>query len=270
MQIDPARATSPSIGPVTVLMYHAVAWDGDTASTGADPRYTVSGQDFATQLAQMAQAGRRPASVSSLLRRADACAVALTFDDGHCSNARAAEAVLAAGGTADFFVNTATIGTASHLDWGSLRAMADAGMSIQSHGHRHVLLDTLGPADVMLELRRSKFELEDRLGRAVELFAPPGGRMAPHLLETVRGLGYLAVCSSRAGLWRHDGGDEVPRFAVLHRTRPAQFARWIAQDPAELLRQGLRGRALALGKRILGGPAYERLRRGVLQLTGRR
>ena len=250
----------------TVLMYHAVSI-ANTDLREADAHYAVSRDQFQDHLHALRQSKRQPASVRSLLAHPDALAVALTFDDGHVSNAWAAEALRDAGGTADFFVNTNTIGTHGHLSWQALREMADAGMSIQSHGHTHRYLDELAPVEVDQELRTSKAILEDKLGHPVELFAPPGGRMPPDLRQTASSMGYKALCSSRVDLWREGAKRDIPRLAVLRSTPLPQFAKWLEQDRMELLKQRLRYGSLTSGKRVLGNANYERVRRALLHFT---
>lgn len=251
---------------VTVLMYHAVS-DADGHSAGADAHYAVTREQFRRHLGLVASAGARPASVASLLAQPGAPGgrVGFTFDDGHASNAQAADDLAAHGGSADFFVNPSTVGTPNHLSWAALREMADAGMSIQSHGQHHRYLDELSPAEVEAELADSKREIEDRLGRPVTLFAPPGGRVAPGLGALAARLGYEAVCSSRVSLWQRDAGSwDVPRLAVLMSTSDAQLRRWVEQRAWELAARQLRYRVLAAAKGALGNGRYERLRRALL------
>lgn len=248
--------------PVSVLMYHAIVDDGE-APAGADLHYSVSRRTFGRHLEIARQCGLAVVSVRALLDAPRGDAVAFTFDDGHASNAWAAQALHDAGGSADFFVNSAHVGQPGFLGWPQLRAMAAAGMSIQSHGHQHRYLDELDAAGVEDELRRSKQILEDGLGRAVTLFAPPGGRVAPGLVDTARRLGYDAVCSSRVGVWRGADGD-VPRFAILRGTTAPCAQGWMARRPREVLASTLRYELLRAGKGLLGNGAYDKLRAALL------
>jgi peptidoglycan/xylan/chitin deacetylase (PgdA/CDA1 family) len=247
---------------MTVLMYHGIA--GVVRSSAQDPHYSVQRVQFERHLNLIDAAQRTAASVASLLAAPRVDAVALTFDDGHASDAWAAERLVASGGAADFFVNTSTVGTPGFVSWAALREMAGMGMSIQSHGHHHRYLNEMSALEVEAELATSKCILEDKLGQAVDLFAPPGGRTAPGLLRTASRMGYMAVCTSRVGLWRHGQGYSVPRLAVLHGTSDRQLLRWVVQDRAELFVRRIRYSVLETGKTLLGNGAYEGLRRLVV------
>lgn len=252
---------------VTVLMYHAVAnEEGD--SPGADSHYAVSDAAFRAGLRLVHAAGKRCASMAALLagRAAPATSVGVTFDDGHASNLAAAHLLAEIGGSADFFVNPSTTGTPHYLGWPELREMAALGMSIQSHGFHHRYLDELSDAEVRAELVDSKRAIEDQLGAAVTLFAPPGGRVAHNLAQIARDAGYAAVCSSRVGLWRA-GADvwDIPRLAVLMSTPEAQLDRWIRQHALEIFSRRARYTLLTGAKRVLGNQGYERLRQGLLR-----
>ncbi len=251
---------------LTVLMYHAVA---DTAEqgVGADLHYAVSRTQFRAHVQALRDEGLLPGNILGLrkARHSAAGSPAFTFDDGHASNAWAAEVLAATGGSADFFINPSTVGTAHHLSWTALREMAQAGMSIQSHGQTHRYMDDLSTSEVMAELCDSKRAIEDRIGRPVELFAPPGGRMGAGFAEQARQAGYTTVCSSRVGLWNVEASTlEVPRMAVLRHTSEAQWSRWVRQDRREMMRCLLRHQVLTSGKRLLGNRRYEKLRQGLL------
>ncbi len=252
---------------VTVLMYHAVG-DEQGRCVGADAHYAVSSRQFAAHIDMVRAMGRRVSSVAELLRDpgAGASSVAFTFDDGHASNGPAAELIAQHGGSADFFVNPAQVGSPNYLSWGELRAMADIGMSIQSHGYDHRYLDDLTPSEVQAQVVNSKAAIEDKLGRAVTIFAPPGGRVTSNLQQLTTQAGYAAVCSSRVGLWHmNDGHWDVARLAVMLSTSDKQFSNWIHQNWFELTQRKTRYVALAWAKRLFGNQGYERLRKRLMR-----
>lgn len=251
------------MAPATVLMYHAIDEGGEG---GADPHYTVTPRGFREHLDAILAAGARPASVASMLERDAAGAVGLTFDDGHASNASAALLISDAGGTADFFVNPSSVGKRHFLDWPALREMAAAGHSIQSHGQTHRYLDELHEGQIERELADSKAAIEDAIGAAVTLFAPPGGRLRPCVAPLARKLGYRALCHSRPGVWRDPAALwDIPRLAVLAGTSGEQLTRWVRADGAEITRLAVRHALLSGAKRVLGNQGYERLRDRVLR-----
>lgn len=252
-------------GKLAVLMYHAIA-DDDGQCVDADPHYAVSRRRFSQHLLALRHAGLRASSVAALRAGAPAAnAVAMTFDDGHASNRAAAQELAANSFSADFFVNPSTVGKSNYLGWAELKSMADAGMSIQSHGYHHRYLDELTADEVMSELVESKREIEDRVGQAVTVFAPPGGRTCAGLAQAATRAGYSALCTSRVGLWQTQGSPlSIPRLAVLKSTSEARFVRWIQMDWREMAAQRTRHAALASAKRLLGNHGYERLRLSLL------
>jgi peptidoglycan/xylan/chitin deacetylase (PgdA/CDA1 family) len=250
-------------------MYHAVP-AGLRWLEAADPRYAVTRTAFERQVLPAVERGLRLSSVATLLERGtdDSC-VTVTFDDGHARNPWAAERLAASGGTADFFVGSSTIGSRHLLSWAELRHMSDSGMSVQSHGHSHRYFDDLDDADVLDELARSKNLIADEIGRSVSLFALPGGRMSPALLEVAGGLGYAAVRSSRVGIWRGNRTlGEILRAAVLATTPDRQRIQRIEQDPGEFARAHLRQALLRGARCVLGNRWYERLRGPVINWGG--
>ena len=262
----------PYSAPLAVLMYHAIEPAG--AGSDADPHYTVSPDSFDAQLDAFAALGRAPRCVRDLMAdaaagRAGPPAVAITFDDGHASNGAAAERLAARGASADFFINPSQVGLRHRLSWSELRAMAAAGMSIQSHGQTHDHLDRMTEAEVTDSLRRSKDTIEGALGTAVSLFAPPGGRLHPCLARLAGSIGYQALCTSRTGAWTPGSGDAaIPRLAVLASSDLERVRRWAQADPLLIARARLRGGALDAMKRLLGNSTYERLRSAALGRRG--
>ncbi|HVF34742.1 MAG TPA: polysaccharide deacetylase family protein [Candidatus Saccharimonadia bacterium] len=196
---------------------------------------------------------------------ADACGVALTFDDGHETNFTEALPLLVEhGANADFFVNPAKVGTWGHASWAQLREMADAGMSIQSHGYDHTYFTALTPSALERDLRSSKAEIEHRVGREVTLLAPPGGRMPPLLAILAGALGYTAVVSSRPALWSSRADALIPRLAVTSDTDVERIVGWASGDARAMRGAVWRYALLARAKRVFGDDRYERIRARVL------
>lgn len=255
----PGAPRATSAGAAVALMYHALEDDGNTPE-GQDPHYTLSRAAFAAHLAAVAQAGGG-ASARDWLRSASTPAL-LTFDDGHLSNYRIAlPMLLESGMTADFFVNPVNVGQPGFANWTQLREMADAGMSIQSHGHEHVYLTSYGPAALRDNLLGSRKAIEDAIGQAVTLLAPPGGRMPARLGDVARECGYERVLSSRPGRISPRGnGMVLPRMSVTATTSGQQLHGWLMAGRRGVLREQLRYGLLASAKRLLGDSRYERLR----------
>jgi peptidoglycan/xylan/chitin deacetylase (PgdA/CDA1 family) len=250
-----------SVDNVSVLMYHALI-DETGDCLDADRHYAVTRPTLIRHLALMREARLRPASVASLLASGTkADQVAMTFDDGHLSNIDAASDIADQNGSADFFVNPDRVGKPNYLSWTALREMSAMGMSIQSHGLTHRYFNEMTDTEAHDELRKSKKEIEQHIGKPVTIFAPPGGRLTPRVAAIAEQLGYEAICSSRVGLWRKGTSSwNIPRFAVLLGTSDEQLKRWITQDKIELAKLSLRQRALDTMKRVLGSRGYERFR----------
>lgn len=61
------------------------------------------------------------------------------------------------------------------MDWSAVRALKDAGMDVQSHSHRHQVLNTLGPEKAEEDLARSASILREVTGQPVHSVAYPVG-----------------------------------------------------------------------------------------------
>jgi len=248
-------------------MYHALS--RGHALPGQDPHYTLDEAAFHGQLRQVEQAGGA-CSVRDWLRDGERRPVLVTFDDGHASNYHVAFPALAERGMrADFFVNPANVGTPGFADWAQLREMSDAGMSIQSHGYDHSYFTDLATPVLRERLHAARMRIEDGVGSAVTLLAPPGGRMPAGLVGIARQCGYRHVLSSRPGrLPASPRAAILPRLAVTAPLDPRRFHAWINRGATSILREQLRYGSLSLAKQVLGDSRYERAR--MLVLAGRR
>ena len=259
--------TQPTRRHAVALMYHALA--RRKAVPGQDPHYTLEESRFREQLAQVAAIGGA-CSARDWLQDGQRRPVLLTFDDGHASNHHVAfPALVEHGMHADFFVNPANVGKPGFARWADLREMSASGMSIQSHGYDHVYLTSLDAKTLRERLHAARTTIEDAVGAAVTLLAPPGGRMPADLVTVARQCGYRQVLSSRPGRLSasHDAAI-LPRLAITAALDTQRFRAWVAGSTTAILREQLRYGSLALAKGVLGDSRYERAR--MLALAGRR
>lgn len=252
-----ARRMTGVLSGFPVLLYHGVTRSGEEPPVaGAERKYWVSANQLRTQLGQVRGAGSR------VVRLRDAWApeshvagpdrpVVLTFDDGRAADYAVSFPLLReAGVPAEFFVNTAAVGTAGFVTWAQLAEMSRAGMSIQSHGHDHVNLAHLPVRALEDQLARSKAQIEDRLGAPVEFLATPYGLVNPRVFTTAREQGYTAVCTSRA--WPASPGAPAVGRTVIHRHTPVGAVLGIvACRPVPYLVRAVRAGLIYLPKRLL-------------------
>lgn len=98
----------------------------------------------------------------------------------------------------------------SHADelimtWDQVRALAKAGMDVESHTRRHRVLQTLPEAALADELAGSRLELEAQLGRPVRALAYPVGRPIANMESIRRAItaaGYRVGMSNKTGVNR--------------------------------------------------------------------
>jgi peptidoglycan/xylan/chitin deacetylase (PgdA/CDA1 family) len=91
------------------------------------------------------------------------------------------------------------------MTWDQIRALAQAGMDVESHSRHHRVLQTLDAATLADELRGSREDLETQLGRPVRVLAYPVGRGVNgerHIREALSIAGYRIGMSNKTGVNR--------------------------------------------------------------------
>ncbi len=108
----------------------------------------------------------------------------------------------------------------SLMTWEEVKKLADAGMDIGSHTRSHRVLQTLDASEHAQELRGSREDLEERLGRTVGSIAYPVGYAlgADDVLRgAVSSAGYDLGFTCRAAVmptFAHPDPLDVPRFLM--------------------------------------------------------
>jgi peptidoglycan/xylan/chitin deacetylase (PgdA/CDA1 family) len=236
---------------VLVLCYHAVS-ESWPAPLAVDPRR------LERQLAFLLERGYRGATFHDAVANGDEMTLAVTFDDGYASLRRHAAAILdELGLPATVFVPTAFPNAGERmswpgidhwlggeyaeelrpLDWGELGELADAGWEIGSHTRTHPRLTELDDRALDEELRESRAECEERLGRPCRSLAYPYGAADGRVVAAAEAAGYSAAGTlssrqptphrmrwPRVGVYRRDGMRRFrlkasPRLLRLRGTR---------------------------------------------------
>ena len=244
----PGYATRLRLAGIPVFNYHGLAEVLREDIREESRPFWLSPGQFRSHLAAIQAAGFRVAGLAELRNSGGlARAAVLTFDDGLESDYTGALPLLREfGANATFFVNTSTIGQSGYLSWAQLADMAGAGMSIESHSHRHTDLTVLSPEDLKHDLSVSKQQIEDRLGRGVRFLAPPHGIVNGRVVEMALAAGYEAVCSTRC-LPARSGRKVITRITLRRDIQLEEFHGLLA------------GRAYSYARRLSPGLIYRPL-----------
>jgi len=93
------------------------------------------------------------------------------------------------------------------MTWDHVRALARAGMDVESHSRHHRVLQTLDEAGLREELTGSREDLEAQLGRPVRAIAYPVGRRLGSGSERIRAA--IAAAGYKIGLSNASGVNRI-------------------------------------------------------------
>jgi len=229
-----------------VLAYHEVMPESDYS-------YCVTSGTFAQHLALFDSVAKHGGPDFRLQ---------ITFDDGERSQYINAAPLLAEHGiSATYFVTPGLIGTATKfLGWDELKALQNAGHSIQSHGWSHKFLTFCSDAELAHELLASRQLLEDKLGALVEEVSLPGGRWDRRVIKACADAGYRRVYVSDPWVAENMSGIQViGRFMVRRSTTAAELHKMIQQDRYALGKMRVRSQVRQAIVGLVGDGLYHRL-----------
>jgi peptidoglycan/xylan/chitin deacetylase (PgdA/CDA1 family) len=234
-------------------MYHSVL---PAAEATPDPyNVTVSTDRLDRQLRWLLRRGLRGVSVGELLRAAATGRarglVGLTFDDGYADLLHHALPVLRRHGcTATAFVLPGRLGGVNSWDTpgprkplltaDGIRAVAEAGIEIGSHGLAHRRLPDIPDTDadaLRAETADSRALLREITGREVAGFCYPYGSVDARAIAAVRDAGYDYACAIDPGplTCRHalprvhvGAADTAPRLAAKRLLHPLRRCQGVA------------------------------------------
>jgi peptidoglycan/xylan/chitin deacetylase (PgdA/CDA1 family) len=146
------------------------------------------------------------------------------------------------------------------LAWEEARALLDYGFEIGSHGVSHRILTRLPAGEAATEIRRSKEELEARIGVPIRSFAYVKGELDSfdsNAIDAVRDAGYQVAFSTLPGAVRLDDPRWTLRRYNVEPFSLYSFCRMLEGD-CDLIAlkdspAGLRAKRLL--NRLLGTPS---------------
>jgi N-acetylglucosaminyl-diphospho-decaprenol L-rhamnosyltransferase len=182
--------------------------------------------------------------------------VFLTFDDGNASDLEVALPLLLERGlTAEFFLCGGLLGEPGRLTIDGVQELLAAGMTVGSHGWRHLNWRELQDTRISQELERSAHLLRRITGQPIEHVSVPYGSYDRRVLARVKRLGYSRVYTS-------DGGRSAPNAWLQDRIslHSDMDQAWLTGllDHAPTPRQRARAFAARSAKRSRGLPELAR------------
>lgn len=195
--------------------------------------------------------------------------IAITFDDAFNDFDEAARPVLERYGfAATVFVPTSIVGGAENwsgankparplMSWDAIKRLASGGVDFGSHTRTHCDLTAISAANLETELRGSRRDLEEAIGKPAPHFAPPYGRSNDAVRRAISKVYDLSV-----GVRLGEAQQGAPRFDLprveMHYFRDLERWRAFLEDGDAFY---LRARAFARGAREFmrgGAKAYLR------------
>lgn len=205
---------------VNALMYHYVSWLPPNADA-VRRDLTVSPREFEDHLRFLKENGYHAITAVDLWWSLDTGRplppkpVLLTFDDGYVDDYDVVLPWLKAYGMVGTFAVTANlIDKPGYMTRAMVRALADAGMDVESHATDHVSVNKLSYAAQVYQLCTSRRLLSQWTGTDVRHFIFPSGDYLPLPADALVGCGYLTA-------YRKDGGsvESSNEMLALRRAR---------------------------------------------------
>ena len=186
---------------VPIVMYHYVR-EVDRDSDPLGWNLSINPKDFEKQLEWLEQEGYVGIHLEELLEgEVPAKSVVLTFDDGLEDFYTTAVPLLEKYGfTATNGVVTEMVGWHEHMTAEQVQEIVDRGFEVVSHSLTHKNMASLGEAELIYDLKRSREMLEENYGVETVGFIYPSGKYSDLVVGKLREAGYEIAVTTEPGL----------------------------------------------------------------------
>lgn len=208
---------------IPILLYHRVGSEVDD--------YTVTTTRFEKDMETLRWEGFNTLTLEQVkkhLQRANSPLpekpIIITFDDGYLDNYTNVFPILQKYSMkASFYIITGMVGLDDRLTISQIREMEAAGMDFGSHTITHRLLAELTYKEAEIELTKSKYDLEQILGKVVDFIAYPGGSYNSDTLKIASEAGYIGGLTTHYGLETFNLSFEIKRIPIFHYDRSISY-----------------------------------------------
>ncbi len=186
------------------------------------PSTNTSIKIFEEQLKYLVKNGFRTYTVSDLVNNAHDTLkkVFITVDDGFKSFYNNGWPLLKKYNCkATLFINTESVGWSDYLSWEQLKELAEAGIEIGSHSHKHSYFlnkpDSLLEEEFKKDLDISEKLFKNGLGFVPKVYAYPYGEYNKKMAYILKQRGYILSFAQNSGVWSSKSHlYAIPRFPI--------------------------------------------------------
>lgn len=248
---------------MAILTYHRIAAENagtDYHESASQAFYTLTADRFTSQLSYLKENKFEILSLfGSPVSYTGNKSVILTFDDGHESDFTVVLPLLKKFGfTAAFFICLEYIGKSGYMNWQQIRALADAGMSVQCHGLLHRDYSKIPEQMACDEFRAARLCLERNLSQPVLGLALPGGFADGATYQAGFDAGFSIICNSEQRVAKF--GKVLNRFVLRRSTTMKEFVGIVHRKTILLISLFLRRTATKAMKSLVGQNCYEAIK----------
>lgn len=200
----------PAEKPIPILMYHYIR-DYQDPNDKVGVNLSVRPAIFTRQLTLLRERGYTTITFDDLTQPLPEKPIILTFDDGYTDAYTAALPELERQGMkAVFYIVSQFIDQPNYVTTDQVKMLDAAGMEIGSHTLDHADLSKINAARQGSELKQSKEQLEELLGKPVTAFCYPAGKYNQTTIGLAKVIGYQTATTTKPGVAIGDDYNSRP------------------------------------------------------------